>query len=408
MSGLSIAYVSFHTCPLASPGEGKAGGMNVYVRQLAGHLALLGHRVDIYTREHPGHCGVKEMGPVRVIHLPGGPPDLPASQLYPYLPDFLAHMRRYVAENSAPYDLVHSHYWLSGWVGRHIASDLGVPHVFSYHTLARAKAQAGLEPDLDRLADAVEAHLARHTDLIVAFTPLEKENLRHLFGLQDDRVVTVPCGVDTDLFRPVDASLLKRDLGLDGRHVLLFVGRLEPLKGVDLVISTLAIMDCRDRLHLLVVGGDPSGRELQRLQSLARQLGVERNVTFLGRVEHHQLPAFYSLADVCVVPSYYESFGLAALEAMACGTPVVAYRTGGVPYVVQHTRTGYLVTWRCPEPFANCLEALLFNPSLKREMGRSARTWARTLSWGRVARRMDHAYQRALQRSGVGRRRPEV
>lgn len=380
--------VSFHTCPLARLGEGKAGGMNSYVRELGRRLARLGIGVDIFTRQHGGNEPQEvELAPgARVVHLPGGPGVASQSgPLYLHLGSFTDALLGYAAKRGLSYDLLHAHYWLSGEVARRLARAWNVPMVATFHTLARTKEQALAAEEPPPRAQ-VEGEVVRDATLIIATTPHEKESLVRLYGALPDRVEVAPCGVDLELFRPVDREKARRSLGLGAEKVVLFVGRLERIKGVELLLRTAAIMDGGDSVRVLIVGGDQGGGgEAARLKALAGELGIQQRVRFAGRVEQTALPTYYSAADVCVVPSYYESFGLAALEAMACGTPVVAARVGGLPWVVQHNRTGYLVPWHCPEPFANWLETLLSSEELRQKMGAAAYQFAQSMGWEQVS-----------------------
>jgi len=394
-----VALVSFHTCPLAKLGEGKAGGMNSYVRELAKRLARAGVRVDIFTRQHGGHEPQEvELAPgATVVHLPGGPGNpTQAGPLYLHLGSFTEAMLGYATKRGADYALIHAHYWLSGEVARRAARVWNAPMAATFHTLARTKEQALAAEEPPPRAQ-VESEVVREAARIIATTPHEKESLVRLYGALPDRVEVAPCGVDLDLFRPVERVEARRTLGIGNEKVVLFVGRLERIKGVELLLRTAAIMDGGDSARVLVVGGEQGGEgEAARLKALARELGIQGRVRFVGRVEQAALPTYYSAADVCVVPSYYESFGLAALEAMACGTPVVAARVGGLPWVVQHNRTGYLVPWHCPEPFANWLETLLSSDDLRRKMGAAAYQFAQSMGWEQVSARILGIYESLL------------
>ena len=223
-------------------------------------------------------------------------------------------------------------------------------------------------------------------DRIIAFSPHERDAMVRLYGADARRVSLVPCGVDLAMFKPWDQQEARQRLGLNGDKVLLYVGRIESLKGLDLLLHTAAHLDTCEKVKVLVVGGDDGKQqEIERLRGLARELNVDDVFDFVGRVDQDQLPLYYSAADVCVVPSYYESFGLAALESMACGTPVVASRVGGLSTIVQHGRTGYLKSWRCPESFANSLEMIMSNRGLQDSMGLAARRRAEGMGWDQVA-----------------------
>jgi D-inositol-3-phosphate glycosyltransferase len=315
--------------------------------------------------------------------------------LFSELPGFLEQVRGFRAENGLSYGAVHSHYWLSGWVGRALARDMDVPHVTTFHTLSLIKMQsrAGESEPVQR--QMVERELMTDSDQIVAFSPHERDAMARLYGAGLNHIELVPCGVDLDRFQPLDQEESRERLGLNGDKVLLFVGRIESLKGLDLLVQAAAQMETSQGLRVLVVGGD-DGREGEgaRVRQLVQDLEMDQVFDFVGRVNQADLPLYYSAADVCVVPSFYESFGLAALESMACGTPVVASRVGGLSTVVQHGRTGYLKSWRCPEAFANSLEMIISSKRLQDSMGIAARKRAEDLGWDQVAERMLRIYQR--------------
>jgi D-inositol-3-phosphate glycosyltransferase len=390
-----VAFISFHACPLAAPGQGKSGGMNVYVRQLAQALGNLGIEVDVFTRDHhEADDAIEWISPqARVVHLPGGDPEAPMEDLLSYLPEFLAALQEFRRRDRRDYQGVHSHYWLSGWVGQRLAREMAVPHVITFHTLARIKMQsrAGEREPLQR--QQVEQQLMASAQCVVAFSPHERDSMERLYHADRARIKLVPCGVDLDTFQPLDQEESRKRLGLNGDKVLLYVGRIESLKGLDLLVHVAAHMETCHPLRVLVVGGDNGkDRELDRLRRLAEELKVDDKFDFVGRVDQDELPTYYSAADVCVVPSFYESFGLAALESMACGTPVVASRVGGLSTVIQHGSTGYLKSWRCPEAFAHSLEMIISSKRLQDSMGAAARRRAEGLGWDQVAARMAGIY----------------
>ena len=382
-----VALLAYHACPLAAPGRGKSGGMNVHVRELARAISNRGVQVDIFTRVHEEqeYDAAAIADNVNVIHIRAGPADDLLSRQFEHLPDFVDGVLEYQRRRQAAYRAVHSHYWMSGWAGLKIAEELDVPHVATFHTLSRIKTQSRSGEQELPIREQTEAEIIADSDCVIAFSEHEREAMARLYDGDAKHIRLVPCGVDLSRFRPLGRSAARRELGLNGHKILLFVGRIEALKGLDLLIHTAAQLDAGD-LKVLVVGdvADGSG-DLARLRQMARDLDVAEAIEFVGRVAQERLPWYYSAADVCVVPSYYESFGLAALESMACGTPVVASRVGGLPTVVRHGKTGYLKSWRCPEAFANSLEMILVNGSLQDCMGRAARASAEGMSWDAVA-----------------------
>ena len=392
---IRIALLAYHACPLAAPGQGKSGGMNVHVREIARALSDRGVGVDIFTRIHEGQCldapGIVDN--VNVVHIPAGPEDAPLSQQFEHLPEFLDGILSYRNRNQANYEAVHSHYWLSGLSGREFAATIGAPHVMTFHTLSRIKMQSRSGEREPPIREQSETEIIAGSDCVIAFSGHERDAIVKLYDGNPDRIRLVPCGVDLDRFRPLGRFEARDELGLNGHKVLLYVGRIEALKGLDLLIDTTAYLDAGD-VRVLVVGDDAEGSgDLARLKHKAQDLNVDEAIEFVGKVAQDRLPWYYSAADVCVVPSYYESFGLVALESMACGTPVVASRVGGLPTVVHHGRTGYLKSWRCPEAFANSLEMLLVNDSLQNSMGLAARKTAEGMSWDAVAEQLIAIYQ---------------
>ena len=389
------AFISYHACPLAAPGEGKSGGMNVYVRQLASSLGNHGIKVDIFTRDHAGSSHKIEdiTSNVRVVHLPGGSADTPMEDLFETLPEFEQSLLEFQRDNGLSYQVLHSHYWLSGSVGHSLALRWEIPQVLTFHTLALIKMQsrAGEAEPLARRR--VEQELMASSARIVAFSPHERDAMVRLYQADASNIELIPCGVDLSLFRPLDQQESREKLGLDGGKVLLYVGRVEPLKGLELLLHTTAQLETCEQVRVLVVGGATErDQEVDRMRDLARDLDVEDAFEFVGRVDQEELPLYYNAADVCVVPSYYESFGLAALESMACGTPVVATRVGGLSTIIQHGRTGYLKSWRCPEAFASSLEMIISSSRLQHSMGLAARRRAEGMSWDNVAAQIADIY----------------
>ncbi|MQG32105.1 MAG: glycosyltransferase family 1 protein [SAR202 cluster bacterium] len=395
MSVQRAAFITLHACPLAAPGQGKSGGMNVYVRQLASALGNMGMEIDIFTREHPDVVNrIETIGPnVRVIHIAAGDTEAHVGELYAHLPAFLKQLNAFREEEGLEYDVVHSHYWLSSWVGRELSQAMGVPHLVTFHTLGLIKMQsrAGEVEQLER--PVVESEVMASADRIIAFSPHERDAMARLYGADAAKVSLVPCGVDLSVFRPLDQQAVRDRLGLNGEKILLYVGRVEPLKGLDLLVETAAQMDSEDGVRVIVVGADVNGdREMDRVKLLAKERDLEGQIDFVGQVDHKELPLYYNAADVCVVPSYYESFGLVALESMACGTPVVATRVGGLSTIIQHGRTGYLKPWRCPDAFANSVEMIISSDGLQQSMGTAARKHAEGMGWDTIASMMWDEY----------------
>lgn len=398
---LRLALICFHSCPAGRLGEKDTGGMNVYVRQLARRLGSQGYQVDIFTRRHdPEDPQIVPIGErARVIHIKAGPLAIVKEDLYQHIPEFIYELGAFQQAECARYDLIHSHYWLSGRIGMKLSRRWRVPHIATFHTHARTKIKARPgEREVEQRA-CVEEVVMDNVDAIVASTVVERDEITELYGAAHSKIKVVPPGVDLDLFKPADKAQARRALNIAEDRVALYVGRIEPLKGIDILLRAAKLLDARANTRFVIVGGGPEdAAELQRLKALAARLRIQDMVTFTGAVEQERLPAYYNAADVMALPSYYESFGLAALEAMACATPVVVSKVGGLQTFIEHGRAGYLIPRQCPEPFARALDALLADPALAAAMGSAARRKASKMSWDRTAAAMLKCYQPLLRR----------
>lgn len=398
---MRIAQVSAHTSPLAPLGGRETGGMNVYVLELSRELARLGYEVDIFTRLDGDLPHIEQVAPnLRLVRIEAGPAEpIDKEAIIDHLPEFADRLRAFAAEQREPYRVVHSHYWQSGRAGALLARELDAPHVVMFHTLGEVKNRARISEHEPRRRIRSERVIARGADAIVTASAHERDLLELYYGADPAKMHTIPCGVDLELFCPRDRGASRAELGLaaDG-PLLLWVGRLEKLKGVDILVSALAQLEAPGA-RLLIVGGDEHADGLRaELQAQAEAAGVGDRIHFEGAVPHQRLPLYYSAADVCVVPSYYESFGLVAVEAMACGTPVVASRVGGLISTVIDGVTGYLIPWRCPEPFAEKLEVLLQNPELRANFSRAGRRSVDRFRWKNVGLQMAALYDGVLAR----------
>ncbi len=363
---LKLALLSVHSCPVGNLGGKDTGGMNVYVRELAYELGQQGHLVDVYTRVHdPNDLQIVEIGQnARLIHLKAGVvDDMNKLLVYAYLPDFVCNLEDFRRNNDLQYDLVFSHYWLSGWVGQFLQRWWNVPQMIMFHTLGAVKNALDIGEDEPELRIETERCLANDCHRIIAATEGEKVQLHTHYGASADRIGIVPGGVNLDLFQPIGRDSARRYLDLDSDKLILFVGRTEPLKGIDSLLRAMTYLRDRPDLKLLIVGGDKrSGDELERLKRICQDLGIQDSVTFLELVKQEKLPYYYSAADVCVIPSYYESFGLVALESLACGTPVVTTRVGDMENIIEQGKTGYVIEDNAPEQIADRISLLLSQP----------------------------------------------
>ena len=388
----SVAVLSMHTSPLVQPGTGDSGGMNVYVRELSASLAQAGVDVRVYVRTWAE--GLAERVSVEpgfeVVHVPAGPVDLAKEAL----PGVVGEFADGVAEDlrGTDVDVLHANYWLSAVAAHDLKHRLDLPLVATFHTLARVKAEAGDAEPVARAA--AEAQVIGCCDAICASNPVEAQQLMDFYAAPTDRIEMVPPGVDHAFFSPGDRNGARAALGLDDRPTLLFVGRIQPLKGLTVAVRALDLLPDR-RSRLLVVGG-PSGvdggAEWERVRALVAELGLQDRVEFMPPQPHHRLSTFYRAADVVLVPSRSESFGLVALEAAACGVPVVAAAVGGLRTLVRHDETGFLVDGRDAAAFAARVEELAAHPHRAVAMGVAAAEEARRYSWPTTAGRLRRLY----------------
>ena len=359
---LTIAILSIHSCPVGLLGARDTGGMNVYVRELARELGKQGHIVDVFTRTHDTKCNsLIKLGPnARLIHLKAGEEqDIHKLAIYPYIPDFCCNVENFRKHNQLHYDLLFSHYWLSGLAGKQLQNWWDVPHITMFHTLGAVKNTIGIGEDEPELRIEAERDVAQDSHHLIAATRKEKNELVR-YGASSVKVSVIPCGVNLDLFHPIDKEKARQKLGIGAGKIILFVGRIEPLKGLERLLKAITLLPNGSPNRLIIIGGDEhSQEEVEKLKSLAQDLGIGDLVTFLGLVEQTELPFFYSAADLCVIPSHYESFSLVALEALACGTPVVANNVGDLQSIIRPGETGYVITGATPNRLAEKI-ALVF------------------------------------------------
>jgi D-inositol-3-phosphate glycosyltransferase len=419
-----IAVISMHTSPTASLGQNANGGLNVYVREVCSAFSDRGIATDVFTRKlSADDPGVEMLAPLsRVIYLPAGR-GLDKYSLYNEVPAFAAGVASFAAEEGIDYDLLYSHYWLSGEVACLLRPHLAPGWAHIAHTLGLVKNRtlaSGARPE-PALRIRVEGELAQQADMLIASTADEGDELVGAYHADPDRVYIVPPGVDLSTFQPLDRDDARRTIGYGSGPLLLFVGRLERLKGVEVAIRALALLSDRQHedLRLIVLGEDARERgvregveqdagergvhegdesEKDRLKAIASELGVRDRVDFLGSVAQHELPYFYSAADACVMPSYSESFGLVALEAQACGCPVVASGVSGLRSVVRDEVSGYLIDGHEPALYAERIGRLLADPDLAQQMGRRGSLLAQRFSWTRTADRLEGLFERLISR----------
>jgi len=407
---MRIAMISYHTCPLAILGGKDTGGMNVYVRELTRELGRLGIHVDVFTRSQDEHVPsvLHDLGyGNRVVHVPAGPEvPLPKQELAEYISAFSDYVLEFAAKKGCTYDLIHSHYWLSGMVAEELQKAWGSPIVHMFHTLGLMKQRVAQNHEEAEGEYRIrgEHQVLKIANRIVAATVAEMAQLQWLYQADRDNIVVIPPGVDTSHFYPIPPDEAREFIGAppDSR-ILLYVGRIEPLKGVDTLIQAIAKLAKRGDLSrhnfcMSIVGGEPEANreamteEMVRLQNLSSDYGLDEFVTFLGRRSQDTLPYYYSAADVVVMPSHYESFGMVALEAMACGTPVVASQVGGLAFLVQDGETGYHIPVGDVDALSDRLAQLLDDDQLHERISRQAAIFAQDYAWDIVAERVVDVY----------------
>jgi D-inositol-3-phosphate glycosyltransferase len=415
--------ISYHTCPLATLGGKSTGGMNVYVRDLTRRLGRLGVKADVFTRSQDDHVPhvLHDLGyGNRVVHVPAGPEaPLPKQELFHCLPEFVEGIQHFQEAKQLKYDLIHSHYWLSGLAGLELRKKWDLPVVHMFHTLGLMKNRVAQSPDEMETKERIEGEheLLSSVDMVIAATMAELAQLQWLYQADTERITIIPPGVDRSRFYPIPPDEAKEFIGIPAEdRMVLYVGRIEPLKGLDILIDAMGRF-CQEgkikqkQLNLAVIGGEPDASpemmtaEMTRLQALREKYDLGEMVTFLGKRSQDTLPYYYSAAEVVVVPSHYESFGMVALEAMACGTPVVASQVGGLAFLVKDGETGFTVPVGDPEALCVRLRSLLNDRELRRRMGQNAAAFAREYDWTRVAEQVIELYQKVvLAKSKAGSR----
>ena len=395
---LRIAMLSIHSNPIGELGTNDTGGMSVYIRELARELGRRGHWIDIYTRLHNGGYRpvIHLFEKVRLIHL--GIPNngnLSRLALYPHLPDFFKSMEDFRSQEGIAYDLIHSHYWLSGRLGNWAQEIWDLPHVVMLHTLAEVKNRTGVGRPEPELRIAAEKELVETCHRIIAPTDRERNSLVRYYGVSEQKIGVVPCGVNLDLFHPQPKQIARKQLGFDPDDIILLnVGRFEPLKGIDRLLEALNHLRDYRRIRLVIVGGDGNhAPESQSLRQKVVNLGIEEKVMFAGRVEQKYLPLYYSSADVLVMASHYESFGLVGLEALACGRPVVSTPVGAMESLIQQSHAGFVVGDTLPRSLAKGIQSVITHSAPSADEIRKS---VLEYSWSNVAAAILKEYETAI------------
>jgi D-inositol-3-phosphate glycosyltransferase len=396
-------------------GGKKTGGMNVYVRDLSRTLGRLGVHVDVFTRSQDDCVPMvnHDLGErARVIHIPAGPQaPIPVAEIGDYLDEFVDGTVAFAAAEGLQYDIIHSHYWLSGLVAKKLVERWGdIPIIHMFHTLGHMKNRIALDASERAPQERLdgESQVMEIANRIIAATPAESAQLNWLYGADMSKVIVIPPGVDLDRFHPLDMKEAKRKVGIPcGDKNIMFAGRIEPLKGIDTLIQAMALIRQRypslmENTCVAIIGGDPwsdnPDAEMARLQAMQRELGTEDIVAFLGAKDQDILPYYYAAAELVVMPSHYESFGMVALEAMAMGRPVIASEVGGLAFLIKDGVNGFHVPTRDPEALAERIFELLTNEPCREDMGRAARENAKRFDWTIIARQVLSAYTDMVNR----------
>jgi D-inositol-3-phosphate glycosyltransferase len=418
----AIALISEHGDPAAEIGKDAAGGQNVYVRQVGESLAKLGWQVDMFTRKtNPNDATIVQHSPYcRTIRLIAGPETyIPRDELFQYMPEFVTSFQKFQQKEGTNYPLAHTNYWMSGWVGLELQRRQNIQLIHTYHSLGAVKYQSVSEiPTIAKTRLAVEKQILEQAHSVVATSPQELEDLETLVSRLGN-IDVIPCGTDVSTFRPISKVEARKQLGISSKEkVVLYVGRFDKRKGIETLVRATSELRAQleqgeeinpHNLKLLVVGGsDPQeadGAERRRIEDLVTELDLTTNTEFVGMVGHDRLALYYTAADVCVIPSHYEPFGLVAIEAMACGTPVVASAVGGLKFTVISEETGLLVPPHDVAKFAHAIERILTDDIWSRKARKQGSTRVQqNFSWTGVAIQLSDLYRRLLAQSlsGVG------
>lgn len=419
-----IALVNVHCDPLEKLGSAEAGGQNVYVYHLAKALGKLGYTVDVFSRwnNRAKKERVRVSKHVQFIRLRAGHRQfIPKNKLGPLLPEFISNFLAWQKQEKAEYDLLHSHYWEAGWVTMQLKYILKVPQAHTYHSLGimRYNALKGFREQSLNTKEikhriAIERDITQKADCIISTSPYEKEYLEKHYNARMDKVRVVPCGVDLIRFHPVDRNLARKKIGAPPEDkIILYTGRVEWRKGIGTLAIAVAKLfkhhpELRKKTWFYIVGGNLGRRaepevreEIKRLKDVCREYGIRDRTIFTGAVQQEKLHFYYSAANVTVIPSYYEPFGMVPLEAMAAKSPVIASDTGGLPYSVRDGKSGILVPVRNPGAIAHQLERVLTDKELSEKLIRGGRDLVKTsFSWKIIAKQVAHAYARTVEKAG--------
>lgn len=396
---MNIVIVSMHSCPMGTPGSSDVGGMNTYLNNLATNLAELDNNVWIFTRSHEECTYVTK--PIdsrfKLIHFQIGNSGTDKHDLYDYTEEFAILIREFFNVNALKIDLIYSHYWLSGIVGESLSESLRIPHFVTFHTMAKTKSKFSPRNFEHPKRQQNEKKVMDSARYIIALSSVESVDIQNLYDIPEEKIIVFPPGVDLQNFYPVDKSVAKEALGMKNHKYILFVGRIDPIKGFEILLEMAQILKKKNEFQLIIVGGGSiRSKELIELQSKIDSKDLSDDVVLIGSVPHQQLKTYYSAVDVFVLTSFYESLGFVILESMACATPVVASNVGGIPTLVDDSLTGFLIDENNPESFAEKVEELLIDNNLNYKMGQEGLKKAKLISWTQMTIQMNSFFEKTI------------
>ena len=396
---MNIVIVSMHSCPMGTPGSSDVGGMNTYLNNLATNLAELDNNVWIFTRSHEECTYVTK--PIdsrfKLIHFQIGNSGTDKHDLYDYTEEFAILIREFFNVNCLKIDLIYSHYWLSGIVGESLSESLRIPHFVTFHTMAKTKSKFSPRNFEHPKRQQNEKKVMDSARYIIALSSVESVDIQNLYDVPEEKIIVFPPGVDLQNFYPVDKSVAKEALGMKNHKYILFVGRIDPIKGFEILLEMAQILKKKNKFQLIIVGGGSiKSKELIELQSKIDSKGLSDDIVLVGSVPHQKLKTYYSAVDVFVLTSFYESLGFVILESMACATPVVASNVGGIPTLVDDSLTGFLIDENNPESFAEKVEELLIDNNLNYKMGQEGLKKAKLISWTQMTIQMNSFFEKTI------------
>ena len=379
---MKVALISVHGDPSLQAGGKDAGGMNIYIREVAHRLRSEGIEIDIFTREHNRQEELEEeFEALNIIYINAGDPDIDKTGMFSDLDKFVEGVLNYSSRQNQSYELIYAHYWLSGVVAIELKNAWNVPVITSFHTIQGIKKENFPFNKDNQEREKQERIISLQSDSIIVWSSHEKKFIEQNFVVKPSKISVIPPGVDLDLFHPINIQEARRKIQMQERiRTILYVGRIERLKGLDMLLKALSQIHHEDTF-LYIIGGMYNAEEVNRLKKICIDLNLNEKVHFIGSISREQLKYYYNSADLHVLPSYYESFGLSVLESAACGKPSIASKVGGLPSIIKDNETGFLLEQRSLDSLIKKIEILLNDKELSETMGRAARKQAENLDW---------------------------